>query len=108
MKLLTVILSFYIFALSASPCVDIEVESAAHSTVAHSSEKDNHSHDKENDLCSPFCICNCCAGVTLTYVPVITYDFTVRFEQIRSSNSIYTSVLHSNFYGSIWQPPQIV
>lgn len=108
MKLLTVILSLYVFVLSAIPCVDIESDSAAHQTVSCSAEKDNHSHNKESDLCSPFCICNCCAGVTLSYVPTITYDFPVQFEQIQSTNSIYTSALHSNFYGSIWQPPQII
>jgi hypothetical protein len=108
MKLLTVILSIYIFTLSAIPCVDVEIGSAGHSTVTHSSEKENHSHNKENDLCSPFCICNCCSNVTLTYVPTITYDFQNQFEEIKTSNSFYTSAFHSNFYGSIWQPPQIV
>ena len=107
MKLITIILSIYIFVLSATPCVDIETESAAHS-ASHSSEKDNHSHDKHNDLCSPFCVCNCCGQQTLTYAHTITYDFPVQFEEIKTSNSIYTSISHSDFFGSIWQPPQIV
>ncbi|SHI88679.1 DUF6660 family protein [Flavobacterium terrae] len=108
MKFISVILSFYIFVLSTVPCADIEINSIAHATVNHSSDKDNHSHNKSNDLCSPFCICNCCGQVTLTYAPVIIYDFQVQFEEIKTSNSFYTSVFHSNFYGSIWQPPQIV
>ncbi|WNM20417.1 DUF6660 family protein [Flavobacterium capsici] len=108
MKLLTVILSIYIFTLSAVPCVDVEIGSAAHSTVIHSSENKANSHDKENDLCSPFCICNCCSGITLSYVPTITYNFQNPFEVIKTPNSFYTSALHSNFFGSIWQPPQIV
>ncbi|RKS02979.1 DUF6660 family protein [Flavobacterium sp. 102] len=107
MKLLTVILSIYIFTLSAIPCVDVEIGSAGHSTVILSSENENRSHNKDNDLCSPFCICNCCSGVTLSYVPTIVYDFPVQFEQIQSTDSIYTSAFHSNFYGSIWQPPKI-
>lgn len=108
MKLLTVILSIYVFALSAIPCFDMESDSAAHVAMHESSEKHSHSHDKDNDLCSPFCICSCCGQVTLTYTPSINFDFPVQFEEIKSSTSTYTSVLHSNFYGSIWQPPQIV
>lgn len=108
MKLLTVILSFYIFALSTIPCVDIEHDSAAHAKVNHTSEKEKHSHDKDSDLCSPFCICNCCGQqITLTLVPSINYNFQVQFEEIKTSNSIYTSAFNSTFYGSIWQPPQI-
>ena len=108
MNYLAVILSFYFFALSALPCVDIERESAAHSKIPTSEEK-NHSHDKDNDLCSPFCVCNCCGSqLTLNYVPAITYELKLPFEAIKTLQSIYTSALHSNFYGSIWQPPQIV
>lgn len=107
MKLLTIILSLYIFALSAIPCEDIEIDSAAHSTITKSEEK-NHSHDKDNDLCSPFCVCNCCGQQTLTSTQVITFDFPIQFEEIKTLDSIYTSALHSNFYGSIWQPPQLV
>ncbi|MGC4042045.1 MAG: hypothetical protein QM710_14975 [Flavobacterium sp.] len=108
MKLMCLLLSFYIFALAATPCVDIESESAAHKTVSCTTEKDNHSHDKNNDMCSPFCICNCCGQLTLTYVPTIIFDFQAPFTEIRTSNPIYASVFHSNFYGSIWQPPQLV
>ncbi|MFN8325740.1 DUF6660 family protein [Flavobacterium sp.] len=108
MKLLTVILSIYLVTLSAIPCADIKSESEVHLEVAQTSDKDNHSHDKGNDLCSPFCICNCCGQVTLNYVATINYDFPVQFEEIKSSKSTYTSALHSNFFGSIWQPPQLV
>jgi hypothetical protein len=107
-KFITVILSIYIFVLSAIPCVDIASESVVHPKTALSSEKGNKPYDKENDLCSPFCICSCCGQVTLNYSATIIYDFHIQFEEIKSSNSIYTSALHSNFYGSIWQPPQIV
>lgn len=103
MKLITFIVSLYFIVLSALPCVDIESGSLAHS------EQGTHSHDKDNDLCSPFCICNCCGHFTLNYAPAITFEIIqVPFEQITTQNSIYTSVFHSNFYGSIWQPPQLV
>ena len=103
MKLLTVILSLYVFVLAAMPCID----EGENNSVTYSLKKDNHSHDKENDLCSPFCICSCCSGVTLLYETAIAYEFQKEFEGIKTSNSFYTSTLHSNFYGNIWQPPKI-
>ena len=64
-KLLNIILSIYLVALSCLPCADMEVSSAAH-TDAHELAKtthdsEGHSHGNDKDLCSPFCSCNCLA-----------------------------------------------
>ncbi|MBW4360570.1 hypothetical protein KZH69_08740 [Flavobacterium sp. NAS39] len=88
------------------PCADMEVNSAAHTKPEFASNNDEHSHDKQNDLCSPFCACNCC-NVSLTYFPVTTINFPITTEIIKLPLPTYKSILSSNFYGSIWQPPQI-
>lgn len=88
--------------------MDVESKNIVLKSDNYSSEKNNHSHDNATDLCSPFCICNCCSAVTLSYSPIISYEFPIQFKKIQSLDSIYTSVVYSNFYGSIWQPPQIV
>lgn len=108
MKLLNYILSIYLIALSCLPCADIEVSNTAHkaSEIVHTQEK--HSHDKENDLCSPFCSCNCCGSQIVTYFKAVSYNFTVVSKGIKTQLPSYTSQLTSNFFGSIWQPPQIV
>lgn len=93
-------------ALSNMPCADMEVNSAAHKTAQFSSEA-NHSHDKQNDLCSPFCACNCCGAQVLNYQLTATFDFPPSYSIISIQLPTYTSVVVSNFYGSIWQPPQI-
>jgi hypothetical protein len=89
------------------PCADIEVNSAIHSETEFASNHDNHSHDKENDLCSPFCSCNCCSAQVLTYFPVTAINFTAITTIIKIQLPTYKSIFSSNFFGSIWQPPQI-
>ncbi len=106
MKWITIILSIYLMTLSNMPCADMEVNSAAHKTARFSSEA-NHTHDKDNDLCSPFCACNCCGAQILSYQIAVNFEFPVAYSIISVQLPNYTSVVASNFYGSIWQPPQI-
>ncbi|MEN2401168.1 DUF6660 family protein [Flavobacterium sp. MC2016-06] len=105
MKWITIILSIYLIALSNMPCADMEVNSIVHQTAQFSSE--SHSHDKDNDLCSPFCACNCCGAQILSYQSSISYNFPIVYNAISVAVPDYKSVFISNFYGSIWQPPQI-
>jgi hypothetical protein len=107
-KWITTIISIYLIALSCLPCADMEVNSPAHALTALSSSNEKHSHDKENDLCPPFCVCNCCGAQLLSYIPVISFGFNIVSTIITISLPTYKSILSSNFYGSIWQPPQIV
>ncbi|TDP03328.1 DUF6660 family protein [Flavobacterium sp. 245] len=106
MKWIAALLSIYLMALSNMPCADMEVNSAMHKTAQFSSEE-NHSHDKDNDLCSPFCVCNCCGAQVLSYQPSITFEFSKSCSKIAVALPTYNSVFISDFYGSIWQPPQI-
>ncbi|MDR7212602.1 hypothetical protein J2W48_004567 [Flavobacterium piscis] len=89
------------------PCADMEASGPTHKTSQFSSEE-NHSHDKQTDLCSPFCACNCCGVQVLSYHHNVVFEFPVRFFSISLAVPNYKSVFASNFYGSIWQPPQIV
>ncbi|MFN3752545.1 DUF6660 family protein [Flavobacterium sp.] len=107
MKLVNYILSIYLVALSCLPCADIEVSSAAHKAAEIASNHDEHSHDKENDLCSPFCSCNCCGSQIVTYFKTTIINCTVVSKGIKTQLPSYTSKFTSNFFGSIWQPPQI-
>lgn len=90
--------------LTAYPCADKHNDVL----VKSSQSQHNHSHDEEADLCSPFCVCNCCGQQTLTFLEIQSFQFLVQFQEIKTSISFYKSTSFSNFYGSIWQPPQIV
>lgn len=107
MKFLNIILSIYLVALSCLPCADMEVNSLAHSSSEVVANHDKHSHDKENDLCPPFCVCNCCGTQILNFNQEITFEFRKVFTEITTQIPTYKSILTSNFYGSIWKPPQI-
>lgn len=106
MKWIAIVMSIYLMALSNMPCADMEVNSAMHKTAQFSSEE-NHSHDKDNDLCSPFCACNCCGAQVLSYQMSANFEFPSAYAKISIPLPSYNSVFTSNFYGSIWQPPQI-
>jgi hypothetical protein len=86
----------------------MEVNSSAHNATKITEAHSDHSHSKLNDQCSPFCICSCCGVQVLSYAVSINFDFPVMTALIKSPLPDYTSVFASNFYGSIWQPPQIV
>lgn len=107
MKFLNIILSIYLVALLCIPCADIEVNSVAYSTKEMDGNHKDHSHDKENDLCSPFCICNCCGAQIFNYFPSTNFEFPTIVSAIETKESFYKSTFTSNFFGSIWQPPQI-
>lgn len=86
----------------------MEANSPVHDLTKISSSNQKHSHDKEKDSCSPFCFCNCCGAQVLSYQPNNTFGFSVVSTIIAIPQPTYKSVYTSNFFGSIWQPPQIV
>jgi hypothetical protein len=106
-KFVNIILSIIILALSCLPCADMEAGSVSHSSIEFASNNESHSHDNQIDLCSPFCTCNCCSGQVLTYFAVAVIDFPVATGVIKIALATYKPFFSSNFYGSIWQPPQI-
>ncbi len=86
----------------------MEVNSIAHNKAEFASKHDNHSHNKENDLCSPFCICSCCGSQMASYSQPLMINFPVVSKDIKKQLPDYKSIFSSNFCGSIWQPPQLV
>jgi ferredoxin len=107
-KWINIILSVYLIVLSSLPCADTLVNDTKTHTTVVAAKTDNQSHEKDSDLCPPFCSCNCCAVQVLNAAPVITWTFNEETTLIKKPLSSYHSILTSNFYGSIWQPPQLV
>lgn len=85
------------------PCVDAEPNVSYDKVTINDQSK--HHHD--NDACSPLCICNCCGSQGFSYNTISSYS-TFSFKTITDKKiPEYKSILTSNFFGSIWQPPQI-
>lgn len=87
------------------PCADMEIASTMQSSKEISSKNDNHSHDKDNDTCSPFCVCSCCGNQG--FANSTSYNF-LSFKKIIGTKVFeFQSTLTCNYFGNIWQPPQI-
>lgn len=109
LKIVHFILTIYLLGLSLMTCSDAEIHSSAPNSgfeLAHDGEG-THSHNKEGDMCSPFCSCACCGVQIVNNMTVLNLNFPVLTEQPVPQIPHYTPVFASSFSGSIWQPPQI-
>ncbi|TGD59926.1 hypothetical protein E4635_02330 [Flavobacterium humi] len=86
----------------------MEISRLEFSHTQTSSHHDGDSHEQNKDMCSPFCICNCCGLQFLSFQPINTYEVPIISTIIKIALPSYKSVLASSFFGSIWQPPQLV
>lgn len=90
--------------LSCLPCADME-EVVSNNKVVTINNESSHTHDK--DSCSPMCICNCCGCQSFVYEAIYNYNFIAVKILIDKKIPEYQSILTCNYFGSIWQPPQI-
>ena len=111
MKMAIHIFTIYMLALARVPCGDSG--SGIMEIVNHFfgfehqdySDHEQHSNTCDDDLCSPFCICSCCAS---------TVDYPVKLPFLIKSlpsipeaiPSFVPNIIFSSFYTSIWQPPR--
>ena len=104
-KVLTLLFSFYILALSCMPCSDKDdcnYVSADQSTFATTEHSD---HDSDTENCSPFCMCACCGqSCSFTHFQA---DLSLNFPTIAQKVSVYKAIFSSEVSFSIWQPPKI-
>ena len=103
-QLITLLLSVYLLALMALPCNDDHSHTLI-STEDQFAQTGNHYND--TDACSPFCVCACCTTPIMVQ-QIISFEsapFIALYN--RNVNSFYTPVT-SSYFGSIWQPPQLV
>ncbi|WP_374756328.1 DUF6660 family protein [Dyadobacter psychrotolerans] len=106
MKLAHYFLAIYTVLLSCIPCQD-EVLMSFHDTtkitVRTASELPR---EQVPDLCSPFCICACCSGITIQQqVPCLPESVTFSF--LKENAFVYTPQINSTNLTTIWQPPRI-
>ncbi|WP_394340435.1 DUF6660 family protein [Marinoscillum furvescens] len=102
MKFLTIILSFFLLGLSLVPCADeTEPDSVE---ISYEESGSDHDHNKSEDLCSPFCVCNCCHSHLIVQQIFISELGALIFPLKRSA---YNAPITSGFIGSLLQPPQV-
>ncbi len=99
------LLAFYVLALSCIPCQD-EAEPLPDSSnpiAVVSGAGDGH--QEAIDLCSPFCICACCASVTISQTIAALPENAVS-RLIPPAGFSYLQILSAGDMTGIWQPPQ--
>jgi len=98
--------SVYLVVLMVLPCT--EGHAAENITVNlhdnHDTQDGNRHHQSE--LCTPFCVCGGCV-VAVVLHPAMEITFFQPGHLSVELTNLYSS-FNSDFYGSIWQPPQLV
>ncbi|WP_418645780.1 DUF6660 family protein [Tenacibaculum insulae] len=103
MKFLAFILSIYIFALNLAPCADFDVSDNDVKTEISQAMDNDHQH-QDSDLCSPFCICQCC-HINATYFQFSYIKYEITF--ISTQDFFYHNGIEKDFTTSILQPPRV-
>ena len=102
-KILAFILSIYILALNFTPCEDSKSLESTDNTELSQAFEVGHDHNAL-DLCSPFCICQCCQ-INIDIVDF--YSYTLVSEDNFKGNPSYKNSVAQEVSRSLYQPPQV-
>ncbi|MBC35797.1 MAG: hypothetical protein CL663_07150 [Bacteroidetes bacterium] len=101
MKIVAIILSIYVLALTAMPCNDSHRDDFNFDNIEFT-ELDHDQFDNI-DTCTPFCYCNCCQSLSL----LLLYNYG-SFNNPKAEKELpyitQIEILLPEFY---WRPPQI-
>ncbi|PSL27953.1 DUF6660 family protein [Dyadobacter jiangsuensis] len=102
------LLAFYVLALSCIPCGDEARplhDGNGTKAVATEVASAAGAHQEAIDLCSPFCICACCASVTISATVAALPENAVS-RLIPPAGFSYLQILYTGDMAGIWQPPK--
>ncbi|WP_157813399.1 hypothetical protein [Flavobacterium sp. 5] len=97
-------MSIIILILSCMPCADKEQDVSFEKMTINNSSKQHHN----KDICSPLCVCSCCGCQGHVHNTICSYNIFSVKTIIDKNLPEYKSIITSNFFGSIWLPPQII
>lgn len=102
-RFISFIFAIYFMGLSMITCSDVSSgidncgKAQTHLHASSDQSKDTH------DICTPFCMCHCCGGITLIYMQSLEFK-----QPINSLNNFqYCENSLSDISYSIWQPPKV-
>jgi|MGYP003602183417 hypothetical protein len=90
------------------PCSDNEQNTFELTRTKIEKMQENHSSDHKDDLCSSFCSCNCCGINVIVFQQIPSNFYIQNLGEFFSQEYFHLPNPYSNYFGSIWQPPQIV
>ncbi|AWG20080.1 hypothetical protein FFWV33_00365 [Flavobacterium faecale] len=103
MKIIALLLAFFILALSSQGCCDDD-NCEKEGLLTHTEQKQHK--DNCDNSCSPFFSCGTCVGFTF---PNPTFYLLEQQFTLIETNLVSTFIpqLRSQFNAAIWQPPKI-
>ncbi|TDE09413.1 DUF6660 family protein [Dyadobacter psychrotolerans] len=104
-RIILIVLAIYTAALSCIPCKDQVSPAWYSSTVKMVKAETERQKPIDVDLCTPFCTCSCCAGVSLQQEIAYLPDKS-SFSTFGDIAFAYLSRTHIGDLTSIWQPPR--
>ena len=105
MKVIVFIMAFLVLALSVMPCADADIKTTDGKAKTELTKSNHEAGNPQQDDCSPFCQCSCCAGFCINHF-ITSIIITLPF-----GNKIKPAFLPSGILDialPIWQPPQLV
>jgi hypothetical protein len=101
MKVFCFIFSLYALTLALTPCAD----AFCGGDDQHLSSA-QHEDEKDEDLCSSFCICSCC-GYAAVEISITGAAYILTPAASPSLASLYQVPFVKDFSLDFWQPPRI-
>ncbi|HZH95629.1 MAG TPA: DUF6660 family protein [Flavisolibacter sp.] len=98
-KVFPFIMAFLVLSFSFLPCADGATPEDETPCSLAGTTADDEPHD---DACSPFCICTCCAGFSLTTIAIAPLPFIASYN---TSHSSFIAARTNSIASSVWQPP---
>jgi len=95
-------MAIYMLSLVLMPCSD-NCDTDSHNFPLTIQTAQEH-HEQDNDMCSPFCICTCCAtSISITQYQTDLFTLAYSPETFPS----YEESGYSAFAADFWQPPRL-
>ena len=104
MKWTNLLIAVFMTLVACMPCSDTYgyPEPAAKASVASATAEN---HQESGDVCTPLCICSCCAGFSQPAPAPLHMEAKPVFRRTPLL-SIYRE-RHLTVHASIWQPPKL-
>lgn len=101
-KKLALFFSIFLLALSIMPCADLHTEGEG---MAISIDTTHEHQEEHQDVCPPFCSCNCCSSSIVCGLANVYSEIEINAPETIDR---YQSEYFFNYHNGIWQPPRLV
>lgn len=103
MKVICFLLSIWIVFCAGRPCADRSSVCSAEKAQMASVHMPHTDQEADTDLCSPFCVCYCCA--VSTALPK-GFHFAIKTDILPVPPNTFICPPVRDYHNACWQPPR--